>query len=236
MNLEEKFAGRLEKTTEDGGGNWTTVSNKSPPTNTHKRSREATPARKAKTDMTTTKAARKVGSPMTDKDSSPKPPNNPNVVTEEKPENPKPKSFLTAEKKPEDASKENPNPVASPPKIGRNPRQPNAEEALEHETNPPTNTGNGNNGKTVPEATPTAPTASGNTGKPDKESTPTENSLIPNNGQGKPSSGKDKDKTNTNQTPTTTAKERPTKRTETKTKIKTTRNEWNSRSNHSQSI
>jgi len=110
-NLEEKFAGTLEMT-EDNGGNWTTVSNKSPPRNTDKRSRETTPARKAKTDTTTTKAARQTGSPMTDKDSSPKRPNNPNVVMEEKPENPNPKSFPTVEKKPEDASKENPNPVA----------------------------------------------------------------------------------------------------------------------------
>ena len=56
-NLEEKFAGTLEKTTEDDG-NWTTVSNKSPPRNTDKRNREATPVRQAKTDTTTTKAAR----------------------------------------------------------------------------------------------------------------------------------------------------------------------------------
>jgi len=70
-NLEEKFTGTLEETTEDGE-NWTTVSNKSPPRNTtasnkspprnkDKRNRETTPARQAKMDTTTTKAAKKVG-------------------------------------------------------------------------------------------------------------------------------------------------------------------------------
>jgi len=222
MNLEENFAGTLEK---EDDGNWTTVSNKSPPRNTDKRNREATPARKAKTDTTTTKTARKVGSPMMDEDSSPKRPNNPNVVTEEKPENPKPKSFPMAGKKPEDASKKNLNPVASPPKLGRNPQQPDAEAALEPKTNPPTNTGNDNKGKTVPEATPTLPTtASGNTGEPDKASAPTENSLTPNNGQGKPSSGKDKDKTTTNQSPTNDSKGKANKKNKKKTKIKTTIN------------
>jgi len=212
-NLEEKSAGTLEKTTADDE-NWTTVSNKSPPRNTDKRNRKSTPARQAKTDTTTTKATKKAGSPMTDKDSSPKCPNNPNVVTEEKPENPKPKSFPTVGKKPEDAPKENPNPVASPPKLGRNPQQPDTEATLEPKTNPPTNTGNGNKGKMVPEATPTlANTTSGNTGEPDKASAPTAN-----NGQGKPNSGKDKDKTTTNQSPNNDSKGKANKKNKNKNK------------------
>jgi len=92
-NLEEKFAETLETTTKDDV-NWTTVSNKSPPRNTDKQNRESTPARHAKTDTTTTKATRKARSPMSDRD-SPKRSNNPNMVTEEKPENPKPKSLPT---------------------------------------------------------------------------------------------------------------------------------------------
>jgi len=136
MNLEEKFVKTLGTTTEDNE-NWTTVSNKSPPRNTDKQNRESTPARHAKTDTTTTKAARKARSPMSNRD-SPKRSNNPNVVTEEKPEKPKPKSLPTKGKKPEDAPKETPNPVgvASPPKLGRNPQQPDAKAALEPETTP----------------------------------------------------------------------------------------------------
>jgi len=232
-NLEEKFAGMLEQTTEDDE-NWTTVSNKSPPRNTDKRNRESTPVRQAKTD--TAKAAKKGGSPMTDKDSSPKRPNNPNVVTEEKPENPKQKSFPTAGKKPENAPKENPNPVASPPKLGRNPQQPDIEAALEPETNTPV-TGNGNNGKAVPEATPTLPnTTSGSTGEPEKTSAPTAAQPHPTTAKANPTTAKTKTKQPPTKAPTATAKERQTKRTKTKIKINTTRNKWNSRSNHTQSI
>jgi len=189
-NLEEKLAKTIRTATKDDE-NWTTVSNKSPPRNTDKQNRESTPARHAKTDTITTKAARKARSPMSDRD-SPKRSNNPNVVTEEKPENPKPKSLPTKGKKPEDAPKETPNPagVASPPKLGRNTQQPDAEAALKPETTTPTNTGSGNKAKTVYEATPTLPnTGSSNTGKPDKASAPTENAPTPNSVQGKPTSG-----------------------------------------------
>jgi len=216
-NLEEKFTGTLEKTTDDDE-NWTTVSNKSPPRTKDKRNRETTPARQAKTDTTAMKAARKVGSPMTDKDSSPKRPNNPNVatVTEEKPENPKPNSFPTVGKKAEDAPKETPNPVASPPKLGRNPQQSAAEAALEPETTPLL---------TVMRATerrypkPLLPTPAATQANRIRHQHPRKT---------RPTMAK--------ANPTTTVKERPTKRTETKTKIKTTRKEWNSRSNHKQSI
>ena len=143
-NLDEKLAG----TSATDDENWTTVSNKSPPRNSDKtkRNRVATPARKEKTDTTTTKAAKKLGSPMKDKDNTPQRPNKLNVVTEEKPKNPNQKSYPTTGKKPEVVTKD-PNPVASPPELGRNP-QPAVEAALK------------------PEA---------NTGKPDKAAAPTKN-------------------------------------------------------------
>jgi len=94
MNLEGKFAETLERTEgittmQNSDGNWTVVPpNKSPPRNTDKRNRESTPARQKKTDTTTTKAARKVGSPM-ERD-NPNHTIHPNVATEKKPEKPKP--------------------------------------------------------------------------------------------------------------------------------------------------
>jgi len=97
-------------TTTDEDGNWTKVSNKSPPRNTDKRNRESTPARQDKTDTTTTKAARKIGSPMRDRDSA-KRASSPKVVTEEKLEHPKPKLPPATGKKPEGTPKESPNPV-----------------------------------------------------------------------------------------------------------------------------
>jgi len=66
---------------------------------------------------------------------SPKCASSPKVVTEEKPEYPKPKSPPAAAKKPEGIPKETQNPgvggVASPPKLGRNPHLPEAGAAPE---------------------------------------------------------------------------------------------------------
>jgi len=130
----------------------------------------------------------------------------------------------TKGRKPEDAPKETPNPagVASPPKLGRNPQQPDAEAALEPKTTTPTNTGSGNQGKTASEATPTlSNTDSGNKGKgnkPDKAAKPTENTPTPNSGKGKPNSGKDIGKTTTNQSPNNGNKGKANKKNKNKKK------------------